>query len=497
MTDSAGVAIRPFGVMARSLFALALAGTIVSCANDETVEPVPWGTEATRFFDGLSTEYAENDFYGILDYYESTTFVERWRGDLRGGALIPDLLKWDANGLRHRVDAVYLSSSGAISLIEWSENGQASALLRTVDAGRISVEVVFELIDSLQRSLRASPQVMAPYHDLYREYAEAWSVGDEADIAALYADDAAVTDSLAGLSSGSTDEIVTDASPGSLATVDLGEDVESTGIDGLYLGPADYSTDPARAIGVYSSTDDAGCTHRIAVAWTLDQGRIVTENRYHEIQSFRACREDPPQGWWTDWDSSEPSDQVATGVIRTPGGQEIEVRNGTPVLESILLEGMKRFQVAGLKEPEVTAVTFQPTRECVDRSGRVIQTSGTRVLYICLFESDVCPAQPECDEPRLSIRVTVAHELSHAWMMDHVDDETENRLLDLTGQDVWYQESVPWAEQGVEYAADAMAWGLLPSPPRMARIGNPPCQELTEAFRILTGILPVHDVDAC
>jgi hypothetical protein len=48
----------------------------------------------------------------------------------------------------------------------------------------------------------------------------------------------------------------------------------------------------------------------------------------------------------------------------------------------------------------------------------------------------------------------------------------------------------------VEYSADVIAWGLLDKQTRMARIGSPSCQDLIDAFRLLTGAEPLQECSA-
>jgi hypothetical protein len=65
------------------------------------------------------------------------------------------------------------------------------------------------------------------------------------------------------------------------------------------------------------------------------------------------------------------------------------------------------------------------------------------------------------------------------------------------GLEEWHpDDDLPWAEQGVEYSADVMAWGLLDKQTRMARIGSPSCQDLIAAFRLLTGVEPLQECNA-
>jgi hypothetical protein len=56
---------------------------------------------------------------------------------------------------------------------------------------------------------------------------------------------------------------------------------------------------------------------------------------------------------------------------------------------------------------------------------------------------------------------------------------------------------VPWADRGVEYAADVIAWGLIEEPIDMVRIGRPSCDELSAAFRLLTMVEPLRSDTEC
>lgn len=116
----------------------------------------------------------------------------------------------------------------------------------------------------------------------------------------------------------------------------------------------------------------------------------------------------------------------------------------------MLQDALGRYSEARLDEPTFDAVTFEPSRQCVGRSGRLIQSDGVRNLYLCLFESDLCLGTGQCQEPTAAVRGAVLHELAHAWTLDHVSNDLEERFLDLVGLDVWQQADLRWAEQGVE-----------------------------------------------
>lgn len=469
-----------------------LVAVVVACSASNTAQDnQAWGAEATLFFEALTVEHSANDFYGVLDFYTPSAFIEKWRGDLRGGAPVAELLRWNSGDLDQEVLEVHLNSQGAITVVSWASTDEWSAVASTLEGGLINGETVFDFSGTLEQSLRASPDVIATYESLYTSYAAAWSSGESEDIARLYTSSAGLTDDLAGLDIEGSGSIAA-LGPTGVSTVtasDIGIPDERPAV---FLGPVEYGEDPGRAVGVFDFTDQSGCVHRVGVVWHLEAGLIASEDRYHDVGTFPGCFTTGPDGWWTGLALPAPSDEVVTGVLRTPAGHEVNVHNGTPLLEQVLHDALSRYSEARLDEPTFDAVTFEPSRQCGGRSGRLIQSEGVRNLFLCLFESDLCLGTAQCQEPTLSVRGAVLHELAHAWTLDHVSRGLEGRFLDLVGLDVWQQDDLPWSEQGVEYSAEVIAWGLLDRPSRMARIGSPDCGDLADAFRLLTGTEPLQ-----
>jgi hypothetical protein len=471
---------------------LALAG----CASSAEAEgSAPWGSEAIRYFDELSVAYTDNDFYGVLDFYAVVAEVEKWRGDLRGGAYVSDLLRWNSGDLGYEPEGgLYLGDEGALSLVLWPRSGDQGAVVSTMANGLIAKDVVFDLAASLDRGFRAAPEVISTYEGLYQSFGEAWSDEDTDRLTQIYAPGASVHDGLLRIDAVSRDAIVELNSQGRWQTTRNMTRSEGGGTAegaSVYLGPRDYLQDPQRAVGVYEVADSSGCTRRVAVQWTLDAGLVVEEHRYWEVEAFRRCADGGlPVGWWTNLALPEPSDQVATGVLRTPLGQDVEIYNGTTDLEELVTYGLERFALGSLDEPRFDSVTFEPSRSCDVRTGRLLDDGTSRDVFLCMYERDLCPSTGDCTKQALSARVTVLHELGHAWMIDRVSDATVAGLLELSGRKTWGDADVPWVERGVEYAAEVIAWGLLDEVIPMVRIGTPPCEELAAAFELLTGAPP-------
>ncbi|HSJ71485.1 MAG TPA: hypothetical protein VLA29_07580 [Acidimicrobiia bacterium] len=482
---------------------LCLVVALTSCTTaSDARNPEVWGDESVAYFDRLSEAYLANDSYGVLDFYTPDAAIEMWRGDNRGGWPIPELLTWNSSDLGLTVESVHLSGSGALNLVLWPTNGRRGAVESVIEDGRITREVAYETGGSLGRSLRAQFTTVSTYEGFQTTYASAWSVDERTAVEALYAPGAVVHDSLVGITNADVETLIDSGGgivwdPATVSQVDDG----GAGFEdrALFLGPAEYGVDPGRAVGVFKVTDSTGCEQQVAIRWTLEGGAIVEEVRYREIESFRTCSQASlPEGWWTGLSLPPPSDQVVTGTLTTPSGREIDVHNGTTALEDLLVWGLGRYQSAGLAEPRMDAVTFQPSRRCEGRSGRVLDDGNRRELFVCMYESDICTRiERPCDTPATAVRVAFLHELGHAWMIDNLTEEMEEELLEISGRDVWDDHDVPWVDRGVEYAADVLAWGLLEEPLAMVRIGSPPCTELAAAYEVLTGDPPPRGPASC
>lgn len=476
---------------------LACIGVASGCRS-ATEEPTSWGNEAVTYLEELSSNYSQDDFYGVLDFYGPGASVEMWRGGFRGGHVV-DLLSIGPI-LDQELFDVHLGVDEALSLIRWPESGKYGAVETNLDDGSIVRETVFDDVLSLQRSLRAPPQVILSYENLYAEFAEAWSSGDTERVAALYGPTATISEPLLGV------EVVGRDAIARLALDSRGpwNRIPLTAIDGdagggpaLYLGPTEYEFEPEKAVGVYQVEDANGCEHQTAVRWLLADGVIVDERRYAEIESFRRCATgELPVGWWTDLDLPGPRDEIATGTMLV-AGEEITVHNGTEDLVDLIGWAFERFDSAGLSTPRIESVTFEPSRSCEARSGRVVAQDGSRGLFLCLHERDLCSGQGGCAVPALNARIGALHELSHAWLLDHADGPTQGRFLQLTGLMAWDDRAEPWQERGSEYAAEVLVWGLLDDTIRMVRIGDPPCSELAGAYELLTGSRPSADRSGC
>jgi hypothetical protein len=126
------------------------------------------------------------------------------------------------------------------------------------------------------------------------------------------------------------------------------------------------------------------------------------------------------------------------------------------------------FRVAGLELPGLEIHVHESYAGCDGHAGQFNRDgSGLRV--------DFCSGNS----------FTVLHEFAHAWEYHNVDDTTRNALVEMHGLETWRSSEVPWAERGVEVAAETIAKGLL-----KRAFPEWQCEEielLDQGFRLLTG----------
>ena len=56
----------------------------------------------------------------------------------------------------------------------------------------------------------------------------------------------------------------------------------------------------------------------------------------------------------------------------------------------------------------------------------------------------------------------------------------------------WYGADLDWHERGVERTAQVIAWGLMDELISASRLGDRPCGQLSNAFRLITKATPLR-----
>ncbi|MGI9648951.1 MAG: hypothetical protein ACR2OI_10560, partial [Acidimicrobiia bacterium] len=470
-----------------------------ACANsDGTSTEERWGEEAVDFLGAWATAYTSGNAYEILDFYAPAAVVEDRTGVFRDATpLIQTVLRGNTARFEREVLEVYVGGESAVATILWPDyTAEHGVVVMKLDDGYIASETIYLDGVSLATTLRSDPATIGAYESLQSSVAAAWTVGDRSQLAALYAPDAVITDELTGVVTVGREEIalLADVEQESWAAASI---PGPSTTPGLFLDPVSYGTDPRRAVALFEITQPDGCTFRRAVGWSMGEAGIKEEHRYADVATMRGCGSLAFQGWWTGLGLPGPRDQVETGAVFAAEDRRISVRNGTDRLEELVEWGLDRFAIAGLDEPRIDSVTFEPSRLCEGVSGRVLEVGNVLDLVLCIDEGDLCEEAPTCQTKSLGARIGMLHEMAHAWMLDEVDDETRQALLGLSGRVAWADDSLPWGDRGVEYSAQIIAWGLADEATPLVELGSPECREAREAFHLLTATDPARGGELC
>lgn len=474
----------------------------VACA--ETPAAV-WATEAERYFDAMDEAGARSISEQARRFYAEDVLLDTWRTDGFTCAGRDRCARWLTARAGAAVDAVtttalYLDASGAARAVQQRGPGLDATVLVLQEIGadgRVTVEVrpravgAVDSVDPATLRLLTAPAVA---------YREAWSGGDSAAVGALYADDAVVVDSLLGLhvTGRRAIEDLAQRDHARAASTLRPDDLDGAGAVHLRF-PTGFAGDLAgtHELHLALEVDGGGCTDRVVTVLRLEDGRIQRERRFHEVGSVRRCgaRTDVQRGWWEGPEVPPVLDDRITARIEVDG-QRVTIRSGTPELERLVRWSLERFPAAGLAVPPVQVVAFDaavhPLACPQDRDGGCVTVDGASAIYVCADPDDVC-ADATCTAYSPRWRTLLLHELAHAWLAEHVDAATEQRFVELRGLADWDWIGVTWASRGVEQAAEIVAWGLVEDPLPLYRLGPPPCDELADAFQLLTGHASVGD----
>ncbi len=135
-----------------------------------------------------------------------------------------------------------------------------------------------------------------------------------------------------------------------------------------------------------------------------------------------------------------------------------------------------RFDRAGLSVPPISIGFHDEKAVCHGQNG-YFRSGETHRVDICGFNWDRFLVTP---------RKVILHELAHAWVHENLSEMARQEFLDLRGLEVWRDEEAPWGEQGMEHAAEIVAWGLMDEEISMTSIGETDQSSLAHAYQLLT-----------
>jgi hypothetical protein len=152
-------------------------------------------------------------------------------------------------------------------------------------------------------------------------------------------------------------------------------------------------------------------------------------------------------------------------------GPGVVVHGATQAQIDLVWWAVGRYELADLQLPPLVIWFHPDTRPC----GRLLG------LYVG-GHVEMCTGPGVNAIPRM----TILHELGHAWSERAVTGPLQVRFLSLRGAATWDSPAVPWGDRGWEQVAEIMAWGLgdrLVKP----RIPHHDPGELQAAYELVTG----------
>ena len=519
----------------RSILALAVGCTVlaVSCGQSEPaldVAPDPsgataiqvdpgaaaeWGTEAVIWTEALQTLPGESG--GAAWRYFWDPEIEFDSRSIWPGAEIEEgeaAFSFMRRLLPPRAQAstpagtAFVSTEGVISMVrlDWGPSGMDFTTITATPAhivdvlGPIGTQGAQRMVSAFAadswRERRVSSLVPDEVDAFAARWTAAWS-GRGGDVEDLYASDAELVDSISGLSIRGDDDIADVAEaqePAAWAVTELGD-----GTATVYPITFDAGTLDGLVL-IVAGADRSACRRQLAVLLDVADGQVVREERFWPIEDARRClpTADLPAGWWDelrleiDDPRLVPEDLVTqTGIVQVDGVRTV-VYNGSPHLQAAIRWGLTRFEIAGLPFPAPIEITFTTYSElCDEATGRGRLHDGEWRLYLCFDEDDLC-ADPYCSTYSIGPTHTLLHEFAHVWLRDNLSDGDRLAFTEFVGLTVWSADDVAWADQAMEHAAEALAWGLCDGPFRSWQLADVDDDQMRSRFEFLTGRTPLH-----
>jgi hypothetical protein len=462
-----------------------LVGSLAGCSGPE----VEWGAEAEQYFadihDSWNSEFINlGTFFAPEATIDTHTFTNKGPvpGRIAGVGFLRD--NFSDGELECRADEPpYLSTDGAIDpsritfgpivpqapVYEFAGRSGATRMTWT-GSEQSGVELVDLRPEPVNRVvadyLRAWTEPGQPGPGLYAEGAVLRDTLHEVSLTGSQISDAAeVGDAPMGLRGASLREI-----PG-------GQEPAVYALHNPYVAgqPLDM------VVLLLDLPVGGACQPHVGVAlWLDDSGRITREERYHRVDSVRACLDtkDLPSGWWQ---TLPPRAAQVPGTL-TVAGHEVFVSNGTPQREALLRWALQRFADAGLPAPAPTSVTFAPPVTDPWTTYGFDPHSSALVLPSTAAGCDAegCDAWPTVE------RTFALTELARLWV---AKETMWTRLADLAqahGLD-WEDFDAPGSQQVVDLAVATVVWGLMDQPYDLPDVlDGRACDQVAADFQALT-----------
>lgn len=162
---------------------------------------------------------------------------------------------------------------------------------------------------------------------------------------------------------------------------------------------------------------------------------------------------------------------------RSPTATVRPIHDASPAQAKLVGWALGRFERAGLDLPGFDIHFHSDIRDCRGHVG--LYWSDRQRLDVCTYHFD------------LMAKLTMLHEMAHAWDDLELTDHARERFMQLRGVETWSSWNEPWELRGTEHAAEVITWGLMDERIHSVHIPDNDPGQLLEAFRLLTGRAPM------
>lgn len=476
-------------VVVFALLGVAAAGACAGAPHDGAADgDAAWAEVAESQFVSMAESFGNEADFGSAAY-----FVTSGSLDLRmfGGtiattaeemALALEYFLTGPSGDRGEIalEDLYLSADGAIGSYRLFGDGDpilAWAALYAIEDTQIAGRV-------FSYEFTVGPPPFTPLlkegAELYDRYLAAWSRPDPETIAAVYAPNAIVVDTLADRTWSGRDDII----------AGIEGDTQSTLEPGPWPKLLSFYLDGWSELLAIVQTAGA-CPTREARRWLLQDDLIVEDVRYRHVPSARRCGLDLDDGWWASFDPPD-RDRGVSNLKTAIDGDVVEIVNAEWEQMEFVRWAFGQFSV-GLDRPDVSVVWFPPSVDCgSDGSFARRQDErfdGGHSVTFCLNDDELLSRRTGSRWLPNAARLGL-HEFAHVWMYDHLTDADRTVFVNIAGVDAWRDDE--WGASGAERAAETIAWGLSGDEYAIYDIEpRPSCVELTARYELLTGRTPL------
>jgi hypothetical protein len=157
-----------------------------------------------------------------------------------------------------------------------------------------------------------------------------------------------------------------------------------------------------------------------------------------------------------------------TGVQVTGGGKEA-VR--------LVDWAVTQYESAGLSLPAINVRVHHDQAPCEGHLGLTYNTPDAATVHLCT------PGNGR----GIVDRLILVHELAHAWVAENVDAAGRDQFIGVHGLEAWWESANGWERQGVEWAAETIAWAVSDEDVRLIGEVDDDPAAIRRGYETLTG----------